>query len=103
MSTKIFFNGNILTQDKKNPHASAFAVEDGKIIAVGNDEEILKLAVSGSQISNLKFQTVLPGFNDAHIHIWKVGNLLTYMLDLRGVSTIDEMLQLILDYSKKNP
>src|SRR5215831_4737824 len=103
MIEKIFFNGNILTQDKIGEHASAIAISNKKIVAVGNDEEILSLKNESTQISNLKLQTVLPGFNDAHIHIWKVGNLLTYMLDLRGVKSIDEMLQLLLDYSVKNP
>ncbi|MFI5135661.1 MAG: hypothetical protein ACHQD9_07395, partial [Chitinophagales bacterium] len=87
MIGKIFFNGNILTQDKRNPKASAFAVSEGKIAAVGNDEEILQLQTPQTQISNLNLHTVLPGFNDAHIHIWKVGNLMTYMLDVRTVKS----------------
>lgn len=100
---KIFHNANILTQDKKHPLASAFAVEGNKIVAVGTDEEILQLQTSQSQISNLKLQTVIPGFNDAHIHLWKVGNLMTYTLDLRGVRSMDEMQQSLSDYAKENP
>ncbi len=45
----------------------------------------------------------LPAFNDAHIHIWKVGDLLTYMLDLRGVKSIAEMQDKIADFARKNP
>ncbi len=45
----------------------------------------------------------LPAFNDAHIHIWKVGDLLTYMLDLRGVKSIAEMQDKIADFAQKNP
>jgi predicted amidohydrolase YtcJ len=45
----------------------------------------------------------LPAFNDAHIHIWKVGDLLTYMLDLRGVSSLEEMLDKIADFAQQNP
>lgn len=44
----------------------------------------------------------LPAFNDAHIHIWKVGDLLTYMLDLRGVTSLEEMLDKIADFARKN-
>lgn len=44
----------------------------------------------------------LPAFNDAHIHIWKVGDLLTYMLDLRGVTSLTEMLDKIADFARKN-
>jgi hypothetical protein len=100
---KIFFNGNILTQDKSRPAASAFAVSQGKIVAVGSDEEILSLRTPPSQVSDLNLQTVLPGFNDAHIHIWKVGNLMRYMLDVRGVKSMDELQQKLLDFSRKNP
>ena len=45
----------------------------------------------------------LPIFNDAHIHIWKVGDLLTYMLDLRGVTSIAEMQAKLADFAKKKP
>jgi predicted amidohydrolase YtcJ len=102
MLQKIFFNGNILTQDKKNPVATAFCVNENKIAAVGNDEIILSKKTSSSEIIDLKGKTVLPGFYDAHIHLWKVGDLMTYILDLRGVKSIDEMMQMLLDFSKKN-
>lgn len=45
----------------------------------------------------------MPGFNDTHIHIWKVGNLKTYMLDLRGVGSLEEMLQQLQEYACKYP
>ena len=47
--------------------------------------------------------TYLPTFNDAHIHLWKVGDLLTYMLDLRGVKSIAEMQEKIADFARRNP
>ncbi|HYV93092.1 MAG TPA: amidohydrolase [Chitinophagales bacterium] len=103
MAEKIFFSGNILTQDQKNPLAAAFAIDGNKIIAVGSDEEILRLQTPNSKLQTLNNKTILPGFNDSHIHIWKVGNLLTYTLDLRGVKSMDEMQQRLLDYARKNP
>ena len=77
MADKIFFNGKILTQDKQNPKASAFAIKNGKFIAVGDDKNILELKSPQTLLIDLHNKTVLPGFNDAHIHVWKVGNLLT--------------------------
>lgn len=100
---KIFFNGNILTQDKARPAASAFAVASGKIIGVGETASICQLSTANCQLIDLQHSTVLPGFNDAHVHIWKVGNLMTYMLDLRGVHSMEEMQQRISDYAKQNP
>lgn len=46
---------------------------------------------------------ILPVFNDAHIHLWKVGDLLTYMLDLRGVQSIAELQDNIADFARRNP
>ncbi|MBX7108422.1 MAG: amidohydrolase [Chitinophagales bacterium] len=100
---QIYFNANVLTQDRSIPVASAFAVADGKIIASGQDEALLRLQNGQSRLIDLQGATVLPGFNDAHIHIWKVGNLMTYLLDLRGTKSIDEMKQRLADYAKSNP
>lgn len=102
MTQRIFYNGNILTQDKKKPSASAFIVNDNKISAVGNDDEILSQKDSSTEIIDLKGKTILPGFYDSHIHLWKVGDLMTYILDLRGVKSIDEMLQMLIDFSNEN-
>jgi len=103
MQRKIFYNGNIFTQDKKNPHVTAFVIENNKFIAVGEDENILQLRNDTSEIIDLQNKVVLPGLNDAHIHIWKVGNLLTHTLDLRGVTSIEEMLEKLHTYQKNNP
>ncbi len=100
---KIFFNGYILTQDKKQPVATAFAVSKGKIVAVDNSDALCGFQSEGCEYFDLQQATVIPGFNDAHIHIWKVGNLLTNMLDLRGVRSIDELQQRLSDYAKAHP
>ena len=100
---KLYFNATVLTQDSRHAAASAFAVLDGKIVAAGNAEDLLRIHGDRFQRIDLQGATVLPGFNDAHIHIWKVGNLMTYLLDLRGVQSLDEMKQKLSDYSKRNP
>ncbi len=45
----------------------------------------------------------MPGFNDSHIHIWKAGNLKTFMLDVRGVQSKQALLQLLTNYHRQNP
>lgn len=100
---KIFFNGNILTQDKKQETADAFAVSGGMITAVGDSQSVCSLQHAGTEMIDLNKATVLPGFNDAHIHIWKVGNLMTHLLDLRGVSSISDMQQRLSDYAGQHP
>lgn len=98
--TTLYFNGIIHTQDAQRKIASACIVRDGKFLAVGGNELI---AATVDQRIDMQGNTMLPGFVDAHIHIWKVGNLLTNMLDLRGVSSMDEMLQMIEAYATAHP
>jgi predicted amidohydrolase YtcJ len=103
MPLLIIHNANIFTQNLHQPTAEALAVADGKIIAVGSNKEILALQQSHTKLIDTNNKTVLPGFIDAHIHIWKVGNLKTFLLDLRGVSSIEEMQNRLSDFIKRNP
>ncbi len=103
MVDKIFYNGKVFTQDKNNPRCTAFAISNGKFVGVGNDINILKLKSPQTHVVDLQNKTVFPGFNDAHIHVWKVGNLLTSLLDLRGVKSLEEMQQKLFEYANKNP
>ncbi len=48
-------------------------------------------------------EVILPGFHDAHVHIWKVGQLLTDLLDLRGVDSLDTLAQKLRERSQRLP
>lgn len=65
----VFYNGNILTVDSEFKIVEAFAIWDDKFIAVGTNDEVLKLAGSDTKRMDLKGKTVLPGFADGHAHI----------------------------------
>ena len=65
----IFFNGVILTMDARSPQAQAIAIQDQKIRAVGQDDEILALREPDTRVIDLQGRTLLPGFVDAHTHI----------------------------------
>lgn len=73
----------------------AIAVSGGRIAAVGPDAEILALAGPGTRKVDLGGRTVLPGFIDAHAHIWKIGHLLTTMADLRRAGSLAEIANLV--------
>ena len=64
----IFVNGDIYTQATP-ARAQAIAVGQGKIISVGSNEEILKLKQKNTQVVDLGGHFVMPGFNDAHVHL----------------------------------
>jgi hypothetical protein len=101
--TLIFHNGTILTQDPSMPQVEAVAVMDGKIAAVGSYSEVETFNTATTQRIDLAGRTLIPGFNDAHVHIWKVGHLLTTMLDVRGISSIAELQSSVRDFSAKLP
>lgn len=64
----IVINANVITVDSAHPAAQAFAYENGRFLAVGTNAEILKLRTPSSEVIDLDGMTVVPGFNDAHLH-----------------------------------
>jgi predicted amidohydrolase YtcJ len=64
----IVINANVITVDQNHPAAQAFAVDAGHFIAVGSNEEVLKFKTASTRIVDLHGETVVPGFNDVHLH-----------------------------------
>jgi predicted amidohydrolase YtcJ len=74
----LFYNGVIHTIDPNYPTAEAVLVgDDRRIAAVGSLAEVEAAARPGAKRVDLAGRTLIPGFNDAHVHIWKMGLLLT--------------------------
>jgi len=73
VAATIYTGGTIVTVVDAHPTAGAIAVKDGKILAVGNPDEILKLKGAATQVVELGGKTMLPGFIDAHGHVFNVG------------------------------
>ena len=71
------------------PPAEAMAVRDGRIAAIGRRADVEGLAAAGTRRVDLGGGAVLPGFNDAHVHVWKIGQLQTALIDLRGTTSLD--------------
>jgi len=92
----IFIHGNIYTQviDPKaslgsGKRAEALAVAGDKILAVGSREEILKSKGPDTKIIDLDGHFVMPGFNDAHMHLASAG-MEKMNVNLVGAKTLDE-------------
>ncbi len=63
----ILYNGNIHTLWDAQPHATAIAIKNGRVVALGTDEVIRALAPRATQ-QDLNGATVIPGLIDAHVH-----------------------------------
>jgi predicted amidohydrolase YtcJ len=64
----VLHHGNIITVDAETPRAEAIALLGDRILAVGDNNEIQKLAGPATRQLNLQGRTVVPGFSDGHVH-----------------------------------
>ena len=85
----IFVNGDIYTQAKP-ARAQALAVRNGRILAVGSNDEIRGLKGSQTNVVDLRGHFVMPGFNDAHVHL-SSGGFEKMNVNLVGSTSLLEM------------
>ena len=75
---KIMHNAQIWTVDDQNPQAEAVAVQDGEIIAVGSDDQVMDYQGSNTEMLDLEGAFVLPGFQDNHVHFASAARFLEF-------------------------
>ena len=85
----IFVDGDIYTQAKPE-RAQAIAIRDGRVLAIGTNEAIRNLKGSNTQIVDLAGHFVMPGFNDAHLHLAS-GGFEKMNVDLVGAQSLQDM------------
>lgn len=88
----VLFHGQIYTQAEPQRIVEAIAIQDGRVLAVGSDEEMLALANNKTQRINLDGRPVYPGFADGHAHLVGVGTSLEN-LDLVGTTSYQEVVE----------
>ncbi|WP_324617361.1 amidohydrolase [Microvirga alba] len=99
--TVIFRGGTVYTVNPDRKIAEAVAVRGKRILAVGTNSEIDKLAGSTTKIVELEGRMVLPGFVEGHTHPL-LGSFFASGLNLQ-LPTLDDALKLIAGYAKDNP
>lgn len=87
----IVHNAIIYTVDSTFSTASAFAVKDGKFIAIGTNEEILN-KYSTTKTINANSKAIYPGFIDSHCHFYAYGKGLQEV-DLVGTKSFEEVIK----------
>ena len=89
----VLHNGKVFTADRGRPWARAVAVRDGRIEAVGPDDDVRR---TGVEEIDLEGRTVVPGFIDAHNHYLATGEMLA-QIDVRypRVASVDDLVEAI--------
>lgn len=91
----------IHTMDPTRPEAEAMAWEDGRIVAVGSREELLRAYPDAKRI-DAGDATVVPGLIDAHAHVGDLGWLRSNV-DLTGTGGVDEVIQRLREHAQAHP
>lgn len=99
---KIYTNGHVWTGDGDTQFAQAFAVSGGRIVAVGDNPQILALAGEQTKRIDLKGRLVTPGFTDNHTHFID-SSLSLASVDLRDAKTPAEFSRRIAKRAKERP
>ena len=96
-------NARVTTLDDARPEAAAFAVRGEKFVAVGGEEEVMRLRGDRTRVVDAGGRRVIPGLNDSHIHAVRAGRF--YNLELRwdGVESLERALRMIREQAGRTP
>ena len=75
----VITGGKVITVNPRNETVEALAILGDKIVAVGTAKEIASCIGPNTEVIDLKGRTVLPGFNDPHVHFMNYGIRSTYV------------------------
>ena len=97
----ILYHGKVYTVDSAFTKAEAFAIKDGKILAVGSDADI-RDAYEASQMVDAGGRAVYPGFIDAHAHFVGYGESL-FSASLFGSASFEEVVSRVKAFAEAHP
>ncbi len=97
----IVHHAHIYTVDSSFSTAEAMAVDEGKIVAIGKNEDILK-AYEGKADSNAAGSYIYPGFIDAHAHFLGYGQSL-FSVNLYDAAGFEEVVQRLQQFAAAHP
>jgi predicted amidohydrolase YtcJ len=88
--------------DAAKPTAEAVAILGNRIVAVGSSAEVKAMAGQNTKVIDAGQKTVVPGFNDAHVH-FLMGGFSLANVDLRDAKSPEDMARRLADYAAKLP
>ncbi|NLY37025.1 MAG: amidohydrolase [Tissierellia bacterium] len=95
---KILFNAKIYVDEGQ--FQEAILIENDRIVALGNNDEILEM--EHDQALDCQGKTLIPGINDAHVHLMMISELSTH-LQLLGSKSLEDILQKGKNFIAENP
>lgn len=99
----ILHNGRITTQDSAMPEVAAIAISDGRLTAIGSNDDILRLGDASTQTIDLENRRVVPGLNDSHLHVIRAGLFANLELRWDGMPTLAEALRQLKAQAQRTP
>lgn len=99
----VIVNARITTLDESQPEATALAIADGKIVAVGDDRSIGALSTAQTRVIDARGRRLIPGLNDSHSHYIRGGLFFNAELRWDGVPTLAEGLRRIREQARRTP
>jgi predicted amidohydrolase YtcJ len=105
LSDLILSHANILTMDPARPYAQLVAIQNGKVLAISNNESLGEFKKRNTKVIDCKGKTILPGFIDAHFHLLAFAeSLITLNLEPRkGIHSISDVQKKIREQSQQLP
>ncbi len=97
-------NARVITMDAVRPTAGLVAVAGDTIAFIGEDKDLESVAGAGTRVIDGGGKTVLPGFNDAHLHLFSlVRKLLSLDLSPPAIRSIADIKEKIREKARNTP
>ena len=100
----VLHNARVLTLDHARPRATLVAVRDGRVLWVGDDDDLEMVRGRGTRLLDCQGRTTVPGFVDAHLHLFSyAANLLAVDCSSRAVRSIADIQQALRSRASQTP
>ena len=98
----VLTNAVVRTMDPAAPQAEALALAGGRILHVGDAAGALRFRDGRTRVVDLGGRTVLPAFQDSHVHL-VTGGVELGLCNLNGLATREEVMAAVRDYAAAHP
>ncbi len=98
----VLTGGSVMTMSQARGPAQALAIRDGRIVAIGSAGGVRGFVGPRTRVVELAGETVIPGFQDAHVHPIGAG-VASLQCDLRDQAGLDAYLGIVRDYAASHP